>query len=103
MPKKRKSTLILDKRGFNYYQTMSFQDTIGNKKKRVMRYLGKNMTKSELTSRKKELDKHYDYIDTNTIKGNPQMKNPNTLDVPIASFGGILFLTKKIYLPSFQS
>jgi hypothetical protein len=46
MPKKRKSTLIKDKRGFNYYQTMSFQDTIGNKKKRVMRYLGKNMTKS---------------------------------------------------------
>jgi integrase len=86
MPKKRKSTLIKDNRGFNYYQTMSFQDTIGNKKKRVMRYLGKNMTKSELTSRKKELDKHYDYIDTNTIKGNPQMKNPNTLGVILKAY-----------------
>jgi len=81
MPKIRKSTIIKDKRGFHYYQTMSFQDTIGNKKKRVMRYLGKELTKSELTFKKKEFDKHYDYVDTNTIKGNPQMKNPNTLAV----------------------
>tara|TARA_R100001510_G_C7645878_1_gene203202 strand:- start:133 stop:1368 length:1236 start_codon:yes stop_codon:yes gene_type:complete len=75
---KRKSTIFTNSRGYSYYQTFSYQDTYGRKKKRITKYLGQ-LNEKEKKARKKELDKHYDYIDTNTIKGNPTIKEPNTL------------------------
>ena len=33
--KERKSKIYTDKKGYTYYQTMSFEDTYGNKKKRI--------------------------------------------------------------------
>ena len=79
MTKKRKSSIYINKEGYIYYQTFSYQDTYGRKKKRITKYLGVGLNKREIAKKQKEFDNHYDYIDTNTIKGNPVIKEPNTL------------------------
>jgi len=78
-PKKRKSSIYTDKKGFSYYQTMTYDGTFGHTKGRVNKYLGKNLTKSEIKKKQSELDKHYNMVDTNTITGNPTIKKPQKL------------------------
>ena len=79
-PKKRKSSIYTDKKGFSYYQTMSYDGTFGHTKGRVNKYLGKNLTKAEIKEKQSELDKHYNMVDTNTIVGNPIIKKPKNID-----------------------
>ena len=81
MKKTRKSKIYTDKKGYTYYQTMSFEDTYGNKKKRIYKYVGKQLTATEIKRKKNELDDFYNQVDTNSIKGNAVMKNPETLEV----------------------
>ena len=81
MKQTRKSKIYTDKKGYTYYQTMSFEDTYGNKKKRIYKYVGKQLTATEIKRKKKELDDFYNQVDTNSIKGNAVMKNPETLEV----------------------
>jgi len=79
-PKNRKSSIYTDKKGFSYYQTMSYDGTFGHAKGRVNKYLGKNLTKAELNARQKELNEYYNMVDTNTIVGNPIIKKPKVID-----------------------
>ncbi len=82
----RKSTIYEDKKGNCYYQTWSFKDTYGNKKKRIQKYLGKNLTKTDQKKFMKKYDQHYDFIDSKTIKGNPVLRNPETLEKVIKDY-----------------
>jgi hypothetical protein len=79
--KARKSKIYTDKKGYTYYQTMSFEDTYGNKKKRIYKYVGKQLTATEIKRKKNELDDFYNQVDTNSITGNAVMKIPETLEV----------------------
>jgi len=81
MPKKYKSTIYTDKNGFSYYQTYSYEDTYGRKKKKIGKYLGKNLSPSVLKQKQQEYDNHYSVVDKNAVVGNSVLKNPDTLEV----------------------
>ena len=74
----RTSSIYKDKRGFYFYQTWSYYDTNGTKKKKVQKYLGKKSPK-ELRTLKKEWDTFFDDVDKGGKKGNPFKSPPRPI------------------------
>ena len=74
----RKSNIHKDKRGVYYYQTWSYYNTSGSKKKRVVKYIGKK-TPKEVKVLQKEWDKYFDDIDKYGGNKNPFTTPPRPL------------------------
>ena len=53
MKNARKSKIYTDKKGYSYYQTFSYKDTYGQLKKRIYKYVGKQLTATEIKRIKK--------------------------------------------------
>ena len=74
----RKSNIDKDKRGIYYYQTWSYFNTSGDKKKQVRKYIGKK-TPKEVKLLQKEWDKYFDEIDKYGTNKNPFTTPPRPL------------------------
>ena len=81
----RNSNIYQDKRGYYYYQTWTFYDTDGSKKKRVRKSLGKK-TPKEIKTLKQEWDNFFNDVDKGGNKGNPFQSPPRPLSKMIGLY-----------------
>ena len=81
----RKSNISKDKRGVYYYQTWSYYNTSGSKKKQVRKYIGKK-TPKEVKVLQKEWDKYFDDIDKYGTNKNPFTTPPRPLSKIIEEY-----------------
>ena len=81
----RKSNIDKDKRGIYYYQTWSYFNTSGDKKKQVRKYIGRKTPKEDKVLQK-EWDKYFDDIDKYGGNKNPFKTPPRPLSKLIEEY-----------------